>query len=79
MEKYRKSYDSIVLIMVSDGKSGFPALGVKDINESRARSKLKFKSIAYSRGSHCLRKIAEELGGTSEVVLEPKKLTAAFL
>lgn len=51
MDKYEKSYDSFVLIMMSDGASSHPSEGIKNINNSTARGKLAFKSIAYGAGS----------------------------
>ena len=32
---------------------------------------LKFKTIAYGYDSPCLNKMAQELGGTSDSILEP--------
>lgn len=68
MDKYEKSYDSFVLIMMSDGGSSHPSYGISNINKSTARGKLVFKSIAYGAGSDTstLKRMADELGGTLE-------------
>jgi hypothetical protein len=57
--------------MMSDGESEYPSSGVEDIKKSQAKNKLKFKSIAYGNGSDSLIKMAEELGGECEKILEP--------
>ena len=51
LEKYQGSFDSFVLVMMSDGEAGYPSVGVENIKKSPARSKLKFKSISYGKGS----------------------------
>ena len=84
MEKYNEFYDSFVLVMMSDGESEYPFSGVDNIKMSPAKSKLKFKSIAYgedsdSEGSDSLKKMAQTLGGTCEKVLEPNQLSSAFI
>jgi hypothetical protein len=66
MEKYHDHYDSIVFFMMSDGESGYPSKSVENIKKSPANNKLKFKSIAYGRGSDSLTKMAQELGGTCD-------------
>jgi hypothetical protein len=71
LEKYQESFDSFVLVMMSDGESGYPSVGVENIKKSPARSKLKFKSISYGKGSLNLTKMAQELGGDSDNILEP--------
>jgi uncharacterized protein with von Willebrand factor type A (vWA) domain len=73
MDKYEKSYDSFVLIMMSDGGASHPSEGINNINNSTARGKLAFKSIAYGEGSDTgtLKRMADELGGTLEKVLAP--------
>jgi hypothetical protein len=81
MDKYEKSYDSFVLVMMSDGESDYPSEGVENIKKSPAKGKLKFKSIAYGDGSDSttLKKMADKLGGTSETVLDPSSLSNAFI
>ena len=79
MEKYHDHYDSFVFVMMSDGESGYPSTGVESIKKSPAKNKLKFKSIAYGGGSDSLTKMAHELGGTCEEVLEPNQLSSAFI
>ena len=79
MEKYNDQYDSFVLVMMSDGEADYPSEGVESIKKSPAKIKLKFKSIAYGGGSESLTKMATELGGTSEEVLEPNQLSSAFI
>jgi hypothetical protein len=79
MEKYYGQYDSIVFFMMSDGESGYPSKGVENIKKSSAKKKLKFKSIAYGGGSDSLTKMAQELDGTCEKVLEPNQLSNAFI
>ena len=79
MEKNNDRYDSFVLVMMSDGESGYPSNGVESIKKSPAKNKLKFKSIAYGAGSDSLTKMAQELGGTCEKVLEPNQLSSAFI
>jgi hypothetical protein len=37
--------------MMSDGEAGYPTVGVENIKKSPVRSKLKFKSISYGKGS----------------------------
>ena len=58
MEKYHGSFDSFVLVMMSDGEAGYPSVGVDNIKKTPAKSKLKFKSIAYGGGSRSLTKMA---------------------
>jgi len=79
MEKHHAQYDSIVFVMMSDGESGYPSTGVESIKKSPARNKLKFKAIAYGGGSDSLTKMAHELGGTCEEVLQPNQLSSAFI
>ena len=69
MEKYHDHYDSFVLVMMSDGESGYPSTAVESIKKSPAKNKLKFKSIAYGAGSDSLTKMAQEFGGNSEEIL----------
>jgi hypothetical protein len=68
MDKYEKSFDFFVLIMMSDGGSSHPSEGINNINKSPARGKLAFKSIAYGDGSDTstLQRMADELGGNLE-------------
>ena len=79
MQKYHESYDSFVLVMMSDGESEYPSNGVENIKMSQAKNKLKFKSIAYGAGSSSLKKMAQELGGECEKILEPNQLSSAFI
>jgi hypothetical protein len=65
--------------MMSDGEADYPSEGVENIKKSAAKIKLKFKSIAYGGGSESLTKMATELGGGSEEVLEPNQLSSAFI
>ena len=51
MDKYDKSYDSFVLVLMTYGDADYPSDGVKNIKKSSAKGKLKFKSIAYGGGS----------------------------
>jgi uncharacterized protein with von Willebrand factor type A (vWA) domain len=52
MDKYEKSYDSFVLVMMSDGCASYPSEGIDNIiKKSSAKGKLTFKSIAYGDGS----------------------------
>ena len=51
MEKYQNNYDSFVLVMMSDGEASYPSSAIKNIGDSPAKGKLKFKSIAYGAGS----------------------------
>jgi uncharacterized protein with von Willebrand factor type A (vWA) domain len=71
LEKYHETFESFVLVMMSDGEAGYPSIGVENIKKSPVKSKLKFKSISYGGDSENLRKMAKELGGTSENILEP--------
>ena len=71
LDKYKDSFESFVLVMMSDGEAEYPSLGVENIKKFSVKSKLNFKSIAYGGDSDNLRKIAQELGGTSESILEP--------
>jgi hypothetical protein len=79
MEKYKDNFDSFVLVMMSDGEGRYPIEGVEAIKKSPAKSKLKFKSIAYGTKSKNLARMALELGGTCEEVLEPNQLSNAFI
>ena len=79
MVKHQGNFDSFVLVMMSDGEAAYPSVGVDSIKRSPAKSKLKFKSIAYGQGSESLTKMAQELGGTCEKVLEPNQLSSAFI
>jgi len=81
MDKYEKSYDSFVLIMMSDGVARYPSYGIENIKKSPAKEKLTFKSIAYGDKSdtNILKRLADELGGTLEKVLEPGKLSNSFI
>jgi hypothetical protein len=65
--------------MMSDGEADYPSDGVESIKKSPAKNKLKFKSISYCGGSEILTKMATELGGTCEEVLEPNQLSSAFI
>jgi hypothetical protein len=65
--------------MMSDGEASYPSNGVENIKKSPAKIKLKFKSIAYGSGSESLTKMAKELGGNSEEILEPNQLSSAFI
>jgi hypothetical protein len=65
--------------MMSDGGSSYPSNAVDNIKKSPGKNKLKFKSIAYGGGSESLTKMATELGGTCEEVLEPNQLSSAFI
>jgi hypothetical protein len=51
LEKYQESFESFVLVMMSDGEAGYPSVSVESIKKSPVKSKLKFKSIAYGKGS----------------------------
>ena len=51
MDKYEKSYDSFVLVLMTYGNADYPSQGVENIKKSPAKGKLKFKSIAYGGGS----------------------------
>jgi hypothetical protein len=79
MDKYNNSFESFVLVMMSDGESRYPTNGIENIKKSPAKSKLKFKSIAYGEGSESLTKMAKELGGTSDKILQPNQLSSAFI
>jgi hypothetical protein len=79
MDKYNDSFESFVLVMMSDGESIYPRNGIENIKKSSAKSKLKFKSIAYGEGSESLTKMAKELGGTSDKILQPNQLSSAFI
>ena len=70
MEKHCESYESFVLVMMSDGESDYPSIGVESIKNSKIKSKLKFKSIAYGGGSEILTKIANDLGGDCDNIIE---------
>ena len=71
MEKYNDQYDCISLVMMSYGEAPYPSNGIENIKKSPAIKKLKFKSIAYGRDSESLTKMAKELGGNCEDILEP--------
>jgi hypothetical protein len=43
---------------MSDGEADYPEDGVENIKKSPAKSKMKFKSIAYGGGSECLSEMA---------------------
>jgi hypothetical protein len=45
MDKYEKTFDSFVLLMMSDGEASYPSEGVERIKNSPAMRKLAFKSI----------------------------------
>ena len=79
MDKYNDSFESFVLVMMSDGESRYPKNGIDNIKKSPAKSKIKFKSIAYGEGSESLTKMAKELGGTSDKILQPNQLSSAFI
>ncbi len=79
MEKYLGRFDSFVLVMMSDGESEYPSLSVDNIKKSPAKNKLKFKAISYGGESHSLSKMAQELGGCSDKILEPNLLSSAFV
>jgi hypothetical protein len=51
MDKYDKSSDSFVLVLMTYGDADYPSDGVENIKNSSAKGKLKFKSIAYGGGS----------------------------
>lgn len=70
MEKNQGNFDCFVLVMMSDGEASYPSVGIDNIKKSPAKSKLKFKSIAYGGDSANLNKMAQELGGTSDKILE---------
>jgi hypothetical protein len=67
--------------MMSDGEASYPSEGVENLKKSPAKGKMKFKSIAYGNGSDSsiLKRMADELGGTSEKVLDPSALSNAFI
>ena len=65
--------------MMSDGESDYPSESVDNIKNSPAKDKLKFKSISYGGDSDSLTKMAQELGGRSEKILEPNQLSGAFV
>ena len=74
LEKYQNSCDWFVLVMMSDGEANYPSVGVENIKKSPAKGKLKFKTIAYGEGSDSnnnLIRMAQELGGSSDKILEP--------
>jgi uncharacterized protein with von Willebrand factor type A (vWA) domain len=45
MDKYEKTFDYFVLVMISDGEASYPSEGVERIKKSPAMRKLAFKSI----------------------------------
>ena len=51
MDKYHRSFENFVLIMISDGDAGYPSAGVENILKSPAKAKLVFKAIALGKGS----------------------------
>jgi hypothetical protein len=67
--------------MMSDGEADYPSEGIENIKKSPAKGKLKFKSIAYGKGSDSatLKRMADELGGTSEKVIDVSSLSNAFI
>jgi hypothetical protein len=80
IDKYHNNFDNFVLVMMSDGDAThYPKNGVENIKKSPAKSKIKFKSIAYGDGTESLNRMAEELGGTSEKILLPNQLSTAFI
>jgi hypothetical protein len=65
--------------MMSDGESGYPQESVEKIKKSPAKNKIKFKAISYGGDSGSLTKMAQELGGSCENILEPNQLSGAFV
>jgi hypothetical protein len=70
--------------MMSDGDADYPSKGVERILQSPCNNKIKFKAIAYGKGTQTrwfwqkdednLSKIAQALGGSSQKLLEPNQL-----
>ena len=71
MEKYFDHFDSFFLVMIASGEASYPSNGIENLKKSPAKIKLKFKSIAFGGGSESLKKMADELGGNCEEILEP--------
>jgi hypothetical protein len=51
IDKYEKSFDTFVLVMMSDGGASYPSEGVENIKKSVGKGKIAFKSIAFGEGS----------------------------